>query len=50
MVWQSSLAFVIERAKSWLAKPKTNQWLQSLTGCVMVGLGLQLLLSKNVRL
>ncbi|PSU49134.1 threonine transporter RhtB [Photobacterium frigidiphilum] len=50
MTWQSSLAFVIERAKSWLAKPKTNQWLQSLTGCVMVGLGLQLLLSKNVRL
>jgi RhtB (resistance to homoserine/threonine) family protein len=50
MVWQSSLAFVMERAKSWLAKPKTNQWLQSLTGCVMVGLGLQLLLSKNVRL
>ncbi|EAS44153.1 LysE family translocator [Photobacterium profundum] len=50
MTWQSSLALVMERAKNWLAKPKTNQWLQSLTGCVMVGLGLQLLLSKNVRL
>ncbi|MGF1760484.1 LysE family translocator [Photobacterium sagamiensis] len=50
MVWQSSLSLLIERAKNWLAKPKTNQWLQSLTGFVMVALGLQLLLSKNIRL
>lgn len=47
MLWQGGLSFMVEKAKQWLSKPSTNAWLESISGGVMVALGLQLALSKQ---
>lgn len=47
MLWQGGLSFMVERAKQWLSKPSTNAWLESISGGVMVVLGVQLALSKS---
>ena len=47
MLWQGGLSFMVEKAKQWLSKPSTNAWLESISGGVMVALGVQLALSKS---
>ena len=44
MVWQSFLAFTVNRARVWLQKPTVNRWFGATTGTVLVLLGLRLAL------
>ncbi|UJF20131.1 LysE family translocator [Vibrio sp. SS-MA-C1-2] len=46
MVWQTAIAFSVEKAKVWLSKPKANAMLEAVTGIVMVLLGIQLAFTK----
>lgn len=46
MIWQSLLAFTVHKAKIWLARPKVSQVLDSLTGVLLMGLGIRLATSQ----
>lgn len=45
MVWQCSLAMGLEKAKNWLASNKVNFRLQLATSLMLLGLGIQLIVS-----
>lgn len=45
MVWQCALAMGLEKAKNWLASNKVNFRLQLATSLMLLGLGLQLIVS-----
>lgn len=46
MLWQTFIAYMVEKAKRWFAKPKLNSRMESMAGSVMIILGLNLLMSK----
>jgi len=48
MVWQCSLAVMINRAKGVLSNTSFVRWLEGATGMVLVGLGFKLLLDEPV--
>jgi len=41
MIWQCLLALMVKQLKSWLQRPKVNQWFDGVTGTVMIALGLR---------
>lgn len=47
MIWQCSLAFAINSAKKLFKSPKVMNWMEGVTGTVLILLGAKLLLSDN---
>lgn len=47
MIWQCLIALMVNQAKDWLSKPKTNQWFNGITGSILMALGFRLLLDKS---
>jgi len=43
MIWQCSLASMVDRAKSWLQNPKIGRIFDGLTGSMMMYLGFRLM-------
>jgi RhtB (resistance to homoserine/threonine) family protein len=41
MIWQCLLALMVKQLKSWLQRPRVNQWFDGVTGTVMIALGLR---------
>lgn len=46
MLWQTLIAYMVEKARQLIAKPKVNAWMESMAGGVMLLLGVNLLFSK----
>lgn len=46
MIWQSFLALVVDRAKSRLFQPRVGRLFDGLTGTILVGLGVKLVLDS----
>lgn len=46
MIWQTLIAYMVEKARQLIAKPRVNAWLESMAGGVMVLLGVNLLFAK----
>jgi RhtB (resistance to homoserine/threonine) family protein len=47
MLWLSALTFLLCRIKGWGLGGRAEKWLQGMTGCVMVALGLRLALENK---
>ena len=47
MTWQSGLILMVDKAKSWLAKPSVNRGFNTMTGGLLVSLGVGLALEND---
>ncbi|USD66467.1 LysE family translocator [Vibrio sp. SCSIO 43136] len=46
MVWQCGLAATVDKAKTYLSNGSAMRWLEGVTGAVLVGLGIKLMIEK----
>lgn len=46
MIWQASLAILVHRAKTWLAKPQVSRVIDGLSGTLLLGFGTRLALQE----
>ncbi|MGY0216097.1 LysE family translocator [Endozoicomonadaceae bacterium StTr2] len=47
MIWQTGLALMVNKARSWLARPSVNRGFNTITGGLLVSLGAGLALKSN---
>ncbi len=46
MVWQCGVAMMINSAKRWLKSGRLMSWMEGVTGVVLIGLGMKLLMEE----
>lgn len=47
IIWFTFYIFLIDKISAFMKKPKTQRYIQGLTGIVLIGFGIKLALEKN---
>ncbi|MFN7923578.1 MAG: LysE family translocator [Bryobacteraceae bacterium] len=47
LLWLSAVSVFLGRLRSWLLRPRLRQWLEGVTGAMMIGLGVRLAFSRR---